>query len=116
MRFLADENFNNRILNGVLRQYPDTDIVRVQDTEVYEAADPVVLEWAAQENRILLTHDTRTMAAFAYARVAAGQPMTGVLVINSLLPIQQAVDSLVLVVGASDPVEWENKVTHLPLR
>ena len=116
MRFLADENFNNHILNAVLRNYPETDIIRVQDTDVYQAADPVVLEWAAHANRILLTHDARTMEAFAYERVAAGQPLPGVLVIRSLLPLKQAVDALLLAIGASDPGEWANKVTHLPLR
>lgn len=116
MRFLADENFNNHILNAVLRHFPDTDIVRVQDTDVYQAADPVVLEWAAQEKRILLTHDGRTMEAFAYERVAGGQPLPGVLVIRSLLPLKQAVDALLLVIGASEPDDWANKVTHLPLR
>ena len=116
MRFLADENFNNHILNAVLRNVPETDIIRVQDTEVYQAADPVVLEWAALENRILLTHDGRTMEAFAYERVAADQPLPGVLVIRSLLPLKEAVDALLLVIGASEPSDWENKVTHLPLR
>jgi len=33
-RFLADENFNNQIVRGVLRQNPDVDIVRVQDVEL----------------------------------------------------------------------------------
>jgi hypothetical protein len=69
MRFAADENGNNDILRGVLRRYPELDVVRIQDTEVYEAEDPVVLEWVATAGRILLTHDTRTMPDFAYARV-----------------------------------------------
>ncbi len=66
MRFLADENFDNHILEGVRRENPDIDVVRVQDTEIYEADDPIVLEWAAKENRILLTHDVRTMSRYAY--------------------------------------------------
>jgi hypothetical protein len=68
MRFAADENFNNDILRGVLRRYPELDVVRIQDTEVYEAKDPVVLEWVATAGRTLLTHDTRTMPDFSYAR------------------------------------------------
>lgn len=31
MRFLADENFNNNILRGLLRRKADLDIIRVQD-------------------------------------------------------------------------------------
>ena len=55
-RFLADENFNNQIVRGVLRQSPNIDIVRVQDVDLSGADDPAVLAWAAQEGRIVLTH------------------------------------------------------------
>nr|WP_309745308.1 DUF5615 family PIN-like protein [Chamaesiphon sp. OTE_20_metabat_361] len=54
LKLLADENFDNTILRGLLRRQPDIDIIRVQDTEFYGANDPTVLAWAAQENRILL--------------------------------------------------------------
>ena len=57
IRFLADENFNGKILRSLRRDYPEVDVVRVQDTAIYGATDPQVLEWAAQEGRILLTHD-----------------------------------------------------------
>jgi GH15 family glucan-1,4-alpha-glucosidase len=59
LKLLADENFDNTILRGLLRRQPDIDIIRVQDTELYGANDSTVLAWAAQENRILLTHDVQ---------------------------------------------------------
>lgn len=34
--FLAEENFNNRILRGLLRLEENIDIVRVQDTSYYK--------------------------------------------------------------------------------
>jgi Domain of unknown function (DUF5615) len=49
VQFLADENFNNQILYGVLRQSPDIDIVRIQDVGLSGADDPTVLARAAQE-------------------------------------------------------------------
>ncbi|MBV6391782.1 MAG: hypothetical protein KPEEDBHJ_00996 [Anaerolineales bacterium] len=46
MLFLvADENFNNTIVRGLLRVKPDLDIVRVQDAGLFSASDPTVLEW-----------------------------------------------------------------------
>ena len=60
-RFLADENFNNQIVRGVLRQSSDIDIVLVQNVNLSGVDDPTVLEWAAQEERIVLTHDVATM-------------------------------------------------------
>lgn len=50
LRFLADENFNNQIVRGVLCQNPNVDVVRVQDVGLSEADAPTVLEWAAQKS------------------------------------------------------------------
>jgi hypothetical protein len=76
-QFLADENFNNQIVRGILRQGPDIDIVRVQDVGLSGADDPTVLAWAAQAGRIVLTHDVATMITFAYERIQAGLSMPG---------------------------------------
>ena len=64
LRLAADENFNNDIVRGLWRRKPDLDIVRVQDIGLSGADDPTVLEWAAQEGRILLTHDVSTITKF----------------------------------------------------
>jgi predicted nuclease of predicted toxin-antitoxin system len=58
---LADENFNNDLIRGVLRRRSDVDSVRVQDAGLSGADDPAVLAWAAGEGRILLTHDVTTL-------------------------------------------------------
>lgn len=44
--FLTDENFNNRILPGLLRLEENIDIVRVQDTSYYKADDTAILGFA----------------------------------------------------------------------
>lgn len=115
IHFLADENYNGKILRGVRRERPDADIVRVQDTTIYRAADPQVLEWAAGEERILLTHDVETMVGYANERIAAGLPMPGVIVSRDTLPIGQVIEDLLTIMGASEMRDWENLVTFLPL-
>ena len=75
LRLAADENFNNDIVRGLLRREPGLDIVRIQDVGLSGADDPTVLEWAAQEGRVLLTHDVTTITRHAYERVKAGQSM-----------------------------------------
>jgi hypothetical protein len=116
MRFLADENFDNRILRGLLRVKPDLDFVRAQDTEIAGADDPTLLGWAAIEGRILLTHDVETMVAFAYGRVERGLSMPGVFEIRDTLPIGAVIEELLLIIEASHDEEWNDKVTYLPLR
>jgi predicted nuclease of predicted toxin-antitoxin system len=65
LKFLADENFNGDIVRGLLRQKSDLNVVRVQDVGLSGADDPAVLAFAAQENRILLTHDVNTITSWA---------------------------------------------------
>lgn len=115
MKWLMDENFNGRILSGLLTRYPDLDVVRAQDTELYQQPDPVVLEWAAQENRILVTHDIGTIPDYAYERVEQGLVMPGVLIVPKKLDIGTAIRELATIIEASEAPEWENRVVHLPL-
>ena len=115
MRLLADENFQNDILRGLLRAEPRLDILRVQDTHLYQAADPLVLEWAAQEGRILLTHDVHTMTRYANERIRDGLPLAGVIEVADDAPIGQAIEQILIVLGASDPEELENRVIFIPL-
>jgi hypothetical protein len=114
MRFLADENFNGDILDGVRAVVPNLDVVRVQDTEIYTMDDPIVLEWAANTNRILLTHDAKTVPKYANQRVQNGLPMPGVFLIKRMVSYGRVIDDLLMIYGASDPSEWENRVVFLP--
>lgn len=113
---LADENFNNNIIRGILRQNPELDIVRVQDVGLSGADDPTVLKWAAQESRVLLTHDVSTVTLYAYDRVCFGMPMPGVFEVSRKVPIRSAIDDIVLLAECSNEGEWEGQVRYLPLR
>jgi hypothetical protein len=63
---------------------------------VEEVVDPAALEWAATENRVVVTHDVSTLAGHAFARVAAGNSMTEVFATPSLLEVGRAIDDLLL--------------------
>ena len=115
LRLAADDNFNGEIVRGLIRRQPDLDLVRVQDLGLLGADDPSVLEWAAGEGRILLTHDRATMPDFAHQRVIAGSRMPGVFVIGGRLPIRRAIEDTLLLSLGSEAREWEGIVLHLPL-
>jgi hypothetical protein len=116
MRFLADENFNGDILHGLLQANPDLDILRVQDTEMYRTPDPQLLEWAAQENRILITHDKKTIPGHAFERVAAGLFMPGVIEIKRDEPLSELIAGLLFLMEAGLPEDFENQVRYVPMR
>lgn len=115
LRPAADENFNGDIVRGLVRRNPKLDIVRVQDAGLSGANDPSVLQWAADQGRILVTHDISTLAKHAFDRVATGQPMPGVFEVRSVAPVGQAIDDLILLAECSFDVEWEGQVRYLPL-
>lgn len=69
LRFLADENIDPDLVQGVRRRVDDVDIVSVQDVGLRTADDPEILQWAAEEGRILISHDIRTMSGFAGDRL-----------------------------------------------
>jgi hypothetical protein len=115
LQLATDENFNGDIVRGVLFRLPDLNLVRVQDVGLEGAIDPTVLAWAAQNQRIVVTHDRATLPAFAFERVMAGEPMPGVFVINDRLPVGRAIEELALVTTCSEASEWEGRVLYLPL-
>lgn len=115
LRLLADENLNDEIVRGLLLRQPYLDIVRVQSAGLRGSTDLEILAWAAEHDRILVTHDRATLPDYAFERVTSGKAMPGVFVINNRLPIGQAIDEILLIVACSEPAEWNGRVVHLPL-
>jgi predicted nuclease of predicted toxin-antitoxin system len=115
LRLAADENFNAGVVRGLRRRLPEVDLVRVQDAGLSGSGDLTVLEWAARERRILLTHDVSTLVGLALERVADGQSMPGIFAVRSSGSIGSAIDDLVLLAECSVDGEWDGQVRFLPL-
>jgi hypothetical protein len=116
IRFAADENLNDAITRGLRRRQPAIDIVRVQDAGLSGADDSTILQWAAEQGRVLLTHDVSTTTKHAYERLCNGQPMPGVFEVIRTSPIARVIDDLLLLAECSMDGEWEGQVRYLPLR
>lgn len=115
LRLLADENFNGDIVRGLLLQKPDLDVVRVQDVGLGGADDATVLAWAAENNRIVLTHDVATLPGFSFARSEAGETMPGVFLLSDRLPFGLAIREILLMDACSEQAEWSGRTVYLPL-
>ena len=114
VRFVADEDFNGAMTRGLMRRGVLVD--RVQDVGLRGATDEQVLDWAAAEYRVILTHDRATLLAAAYARVRADRPMAGVIAASQFLAIGVAIEDLELIATCSETEEWWHRVEFLPLR
>jgi hypothetical protein len=112
--FLADQNFNGKILRGLKERLPELDCIRTQDFGLEAYTDEELLAWAANENRVILTHDAKTFPTFAYERMTKGETMRGVIVVDDQTPIGKAIDDLEIIICCRFENEWANNVTRIP--
>jgi predicted nuclease of predicted toxin-antitoxin system len=115
IRFLADENLDYDIVRGLWRRRPDLDVRSIREAGLLGQGDPEVLAFAATEGRVVLTHDARTMTRFAIDRVAAGEPMPGLVVITAAASLREAIDGLLLIVECGVADDLRDHVVYLPL-
>jgi hypothetical protein len=115
LRLLSDENFNGDIVRGLIRARADLDLIRVQDVGLMQTPDPVILQWAANDGRLLLSHDVSTVPPAAYQRVRDEKPMPGVLIVPDRMPIGQAIEEILFLCTDAEPGEWKDQVLFLPL-
>ncbi|MGD9854696.1 MAG: hypothetical protein AB7U20_07065 [Planctomycetaceae bacterium] len=116
LRLASDADVHGAIIRGMRRRRPELDLLRVQDALALATPDPEVLVWSAAENRILITNDRNTMVAAAYSRVAAGEPMPGLIVTSAEQSIGSAIDDILLIADCISPEEISNLIVlFLPL-
>ena len=115
LRLVSDENFNGDIVRGLLRRHPELPLVRVQDVGLMQTRDPAILEWAAGQGRVLLSHDVSTVPPAAYQRVGEGKPMPEVFIVSDRMPIGRAIDEILFLSLDVESGEWKDQVIFLPL-
>lgn len=114
VRFQADADFNEDIVSGVVRREPSIDFQTADEANLWGLPDAEVLALAAQEERILVTHDRRTMPHH-FAEFLATQNSPGLLIIAQNVSVGTAIEELLLVWAASESEEWTNLIVDLPL-
>ena len=114
IRFQADADFNQTILLAAIRREPSVDFQTATAGGLLGLADPEVLAKAANEGRLLVTHDQRTMPRH-FAEFITQQTSAGLLVVRQSLPIAAVVDDLLLIHAATEAEEWINRLGFLPL-
>lgn len=113
IRFLADENFDPAIVRELRRKQPRLDIITAVEAGSLGFKDPALLAFAAQEQRIIISHDKRTLPDHLSDFMLAGRHSPGIMLISGELPIGKAIEALLLVWEASSPSDWQDIVTFL---
>lgn len=112
-RFQADADFNQNIVRAVRRRNPAIDFQTAHEAGLPGLDDEAVLEQAARDGRILVSHDRRTMPLH-FANFTATRTSAGVILAPQSVPIVQVVDDRILIWEASEAEEWINRLDSVP--
>ncbi len=117
VRYQADADLDRRIIRATCRREPSIDFQLASEAQSGKGlrglSDDQVLAIAAQEGRLLVTHDRRTMPRH-FAQFIATTISPGVIVIPRRMPLGVAMDWLVTIWAASEAEEWINLIVPLP--
>jgi hypothetical protein len=69
---------------------------------------------AAQQRRILISHDRKTMP-LEFAQFITNNQSSGVIIVSRKLPIEVVIEELLLIWAVSSAEEWVNRIAKLPL-
>ena len=93
IRFLADACLAYYIVSGCLRREPSMDFKSAAAANLAGKSDLEVLGLAAQDDRILVTQDVRSMPRHFTEFLDRGNHSPGVILIPQRVPAAVAVDS-----------------------
>jgi hypothetical protein len=114
IRYQADADLNQAIVNGVLRRQPTIDFQTAGVANLEGILDPEVLAIAAQQQRLLVSHDRKTMPA-EFAQFITTQRSSGVLIVSQRVPIDIVIEELIIIWSASSAEEWGDRIAKIPL-
>lgn len=113
LRFQADNDLDQRIVTAVKRLEPSIDFQTAPAIRLHRVADPDVLALTAQEGRVLVSHDMRTLPDH-FRDFIASQTSPGVIIVSQKLSIGRAAELLHLLWAATEAEEYTNIIYHLP--
>ena len=111
-RFQADANFNGGVIRGLIRKDPRINLRTAHDLGLAGIPDDKVLQLAA-DDRVLLTHDVKTMLAH-FGRFIVKRDCAGIIIVPQSLDIGEMIELILLVWFASEHEEYKNRIVFLP--
>lgn len=114
IRFQADNDLKFGIVKAVRRREATVDFVSAQEAGLDGVPDAMLLDRAAAEGRVLVSHDRRTMIDHFRDHLAAGKSSPGLLIVSQGSAIGDVVEALLYVWALSDPEELRDQVYYLP--
>lgn len=115
IRFMADADLNFAIVRGCRRREPAMDFLSATDADLEQVPDLEVLGIAAEQGRILVSHDLKTMPRHFADFLQARGSSPGLILVHQYFPLGEAVEELLLIWGASEAEEWQDRIVRIPM-
>ncbi len=110
----ADADLNQAIVTGVIRRQPNISFQTATEAALEGLQDTEVLALSAKQQRILVTHDRRTMPT-EFAEFIVNNQSSGVLIVSRKIALETVIDELILIWSVSRAEEWINRIAKIPL-
>lgn len=112
VRFQADADLNQIIVKATLRLEPSIDFQTAQAAGLAGLDDVSVLKLVAQQGRVLVSHDRKTMPRH-FGRYILSESSSGLFIVSQRMPIARVADELLLIWWASEAEDWINRIYAL---
>ena len=114
-RYLGDEDLRGSVVKAVRRAEPAIEITTIVEQGMAGTSDEEVLEFAWQQQWIVVSHDVNTMKAEAEKRIDNGDGVHGLFLVPQSRTTRSVAESLVLIWAASEFEEWKDRIVLLPV-
>ena len=114
IRFQADADLKQAIVASVLRREATLDFQRAETVRLEGLRDSAVLVLAAEQGRVLVSHDQNTMETHFREFVRERKSPGLILIPQRRVSVGQAIENLVLIWEVLDAADLENRVCLLP--
>jgi hypothetical protein len=114
LRLLADTSLNHHLLTACRRRSKDIQFLSAAKARIEGLSHSDLLHYAADEDRILVTHDIHMLPGHFKAYLASGAVSPGVFLLHPQTPIADVAAWLELASLASDQTDWKDQILEIP--
>ncbi len=118
IRYLMDENVDPVYQTQLLRLEPDLVVWAVGDegAPLKGTLDPEILIWCEEHGFILVTNNRTSMPPHLAEHLAQCRHVPGIFILNPSMSVGETIEELILIAQASRDDEYQDYITHLPLK
>jgi hypothetical protein len=117
LRYLLDENVDPVYAREMIRRDPSFVVWRIgaPGAPLKGTLDPEILVWCEIHGFVLVTNNRKSMPEHLRDHLAIGRHIRGIIALNAVMSVGDALDDLWLIATVADEPEYADRILYLPL-